>query len=78
MKRPGALEIKIHQTYPAPIHGRIEGREEGQEEKTKNSQVIHQQGSKWARLKAFLWLRLWNGILIIQSKREPQPQSMML
>jgi len=35
MKRPGALEIKIHQTHPSPIHGRIEGREEGQEEKTK-------------------------------------------
>lgn len=77
MKRPGALEIKIHQTYPAPIHGRIEGREEGQEEKTKNSQVIHQQGSKWVRVKAFLWLCLWNGILIVQSEN-PNPQSMML
>lgn len=77
MKRPGALEIQILQTHPSPIHGRTEGREGGQEEKTKNSQVIHQPGSKWARVKAFLWLRLCNGILLAQSKY-PNPQSRTL
>lgn len=66
VKRPGALEIKLYQKHPFPTYGRINGREEGQEEETNNSQVTHQQGKKWAHIKAFLWLILWNGIPLSQ------------
>lgn len=64
LKRPGATEIKLYQKHPFPTHGRIEGREGGQEKKTKNPQVTHQQGQKWAHIKAYLWLLHWNGILL--------------
>lgn len=46
MKRPGALEIKLHQTHPSPIHRRIEGRKDKRKPRT---------------LKSFI-SRGWNGL----------------